>query len=263
MKNKIAIIVVYLGEFPRLFDLTKKTAKFNKDYDWLIFNDQYKDEFIDGNLRFIPSSLDDVNIRLFHALGGGVAINRPQKLADVKPLFGKMYAEYLEQYEWFGWSDLDVIYGNFNNYINDEVLDKNEFIGYISKTLFGPFALFKKSSCQDLYLNIQNINNLINHDGPFKGNNSVDETHFGNIVRDKLKIYDKNLVTGTQDCLVRHGKNKFPLHWQEGDLHLDTFKNDFPEDYYNKYGDCSMIVHLPKAETFTVVFRKNNDFSIY
>ena len=249
MKNKVAIISVYFGQFPKNFEYTKKSIKFNKDYNWLIFSDQYNEEVVDNNLRFIPISYQDINNRLKYIFKEDFYIDTPYKMVDLKPMFGDLFFDYIKDCDWWGFTDLDVIYGNLNNFINDDVLDNFEVISQNHRNLFGPFTLLP-IRFKNLYLEIENVKILIQTTGPSKfQTNCIDEKYFGDLIRNKkLKIYDSRIIAGQPISLVRCGKSKLPAVWRDGNVELHTLIVDYPEKHYLKYGADTLVLHLPKEK---------------
>nr|WP_295820581.1 DUF6625 family protein [uncultured Microbacterium sp.] len=87
----------------------------NLSIDWLLFTDQPIQE--SENVIVKRLSLDDVRRRFSHLLGFDVALDRPYKLCDFKPAYGKLFAEELEMYDYWGYCDADVVYGDLEKQI--------------------------------------------------------------------------------------------------------------------------------------------------
>ena len=50
MLTKVAIISLYIGPFPKFFNIFKHTAFHNKDYNWFIFTDQVAEHTKENNI---------------------------------------------------------------------------------------------------------------------------------------------------------------------------------------------------------------------
>ena len=51
-----------------------------------------------------------------------------RKLCDLKPFLGYLFAEVLDDYDWWGYTDLDMILGDFSHFINNDLLNKHDVI---------------------------------------------------------------------------------------------------------------------------------------
>ena len=73
-------------------------------------------------------------------------IDFPYKLCDYKPAYGLIFENYTSGYQFWGQSDIDVIYGNIRNFITDEMLDKYDFISIRHDYTTGCFALYRNNA---------------------------------------------------------------------------------------------------------------------
>jgi hypothetical protein len=64
------------------------------------------------------------------------------KICDIRPAFGDIYYEDIESYDYFGFGDLDVIYGDIRKFYTDEVL-AFDVISTHEGMLSGHLALFR------------------------------------------------------------------------------------------------------------------------
>ena len=61
-------------------------------------------------------------------LGFKLNVKNPHKLCDFKPAYGFLFEEYIKDYNFWGYCDLDIILGNLNNFITNKMLDKYDKI---------------------------------------------------------------------------------------------------------------------------------------
>lgn len=96
------------------------------------------------NFRVVEMSLDEVRRRAEKVLGTGVNLTRGYKLCDLRPMYGVVFADVLEGYDYWAYGDCDVIYGRkFNDFLS-KVADGDWDVATVrSKWLSGPFTLFK------------------------------------------------------------------------------------------------------------------------
>ena len=96
------------------------------------------------NFRVVEMSLDEVRRRAEKALGTGVNLTRGYKLCDLRPMYGVVFADILEDYDYWAYGDCDVIYGRkFNDFLA-KVADGDWDVATVqSKWLSGPFTMLK------------------------------------------------------------------------------------------------------------------------
>ena len=149
---KIVILLPYFGNFPNYIHFFFKTCAYNKDITFLVFTDNNFSEYTKiENIHFIPSTLTEFNALASTKLGAEVNITNAYKLCDFKPMYGLIYEDYIKDYDFWGYCDTDIIFGNLKNILTNEVLDKYEIISSHPQYMSGPFSLYK---------NVKEVNNL-------------------------------------------------------------------------------------------------------
>lgn len=66
-----------------------------------------------------------------------------RKLCDYRCAFGLIYAEELEGYQWWGTTDLDVVYGRVERYVTDDFLDELDLHSNHPTYVSGPWSLYR------------------------------------------------------------------------------------------------------------------------
>ena len=113
IKNKkCALILPYFGEFNNYFPLFLKSCAANPSYDWIIITDNPFNYECPENVHVISSTLESIRWSARQKLGFDVALKDPYKLCDYKPAYGLLFEKYLEDYEYWGHCDCDLIFGN-------------------------------------------------------------------------------------------------------------------------------------------------------
>lgn len=124
--KKIVIVSPYFGKFPDTIELTFSTMEHNSTIDWIIFTDNI--EYVNRykNIKFIKMSFGDVKELIKDKFG--TSISTPYKICDYRPAYGVMFHDYIKNYDFWGYCDLDMIFGNLRNYFTDERLKKYDKI---------------------------------------------------------------------------------------------------------------------------------------
>ncbi|MBF4472439.1 DUF6625 family protein [Flavobacterium sp. HJJ] len=144
--KKIVLINCYIGKFPWFFNLFIKSCEFNPTIDFFIFTDNIIEDKIPFNVHLIPFTLADFNILASKKLGFNVNIENPYKLCDFKPAYGELFSEYLDGYDFWGITDIDVVYGRIREFMTDELLDNNEIICIRHDFITACCMLFKNNT---------------------------------------------------------------------------------------------------------------------
>lgn len=126
---KIAFIVPYFGKLPSNFELWLKTCKANPEFNWLIMSDQDLPDNLAENVScFYFKDIAAVNKLINAKLHLKLKINSAYKFCDFKPLYGAIFEDYLDGYDFWGFCDMDVFFGRLSNFLTPEILHEHDII---------------------------------------------------------------------------------------------------------------------------------------
>jgi len=145
-KNKVIFVILYIGDFPWYFPYFLHSCRYNPTVDFLIFTDQ-SDVKLDlpANVKIIPYSLAQFNADASRALGFEIAVEKGYKLCDFKPAYGYIFHDHIKDYDFWGYCDIDIIFGNIRAFMTDELLDEHDIISARHDYLTGCFALYRNN----------------------------------------------------------------------------------------------------------------------
>lgn len=149
MNNKIGVIVPYFGELPGYFEIFLDSCISNKDIDFHIFTNN-KLESAYPNIKVHKESFEAFRNRIEKSLGFQINLKKPYKLVDYKPTYGIVLKEILAEYEFWGYSDIDLIFGDLSHFLTTEVLNSFDKIYTL-----GHFCLYRNNN---------EINNVFKND---------------------------------------------------------------------------------------------------
>lgn len=132
--NKLAVVITYFGKLKPSFALWYESARRNADVDFFIFTDDIEPQNPAKNIKWFDFTLQNFNDLAIDKLGVNFKITKPYKLCDFKPMYGTIYSDYLKDYDYWAYGDLDVIYGTISDYlqkINYTRFDKINFAGHL------------------------------------------------------------------------------------------------------------------------------------
>lgn len=127
MKNKIIIIACYFGKLPNYFEFWQNSCLKNKSIDFIFFTDQ-EIKITEQNFKVINIEFKQLIELIKNKIGYVPSKMTPYKLCDFKPAYGKIFEEYTIKYDFWGYCDIDLIFGNISKYVNDEILNNNDVI---------------------------------------------------------------------------------------------------------------------------------------
>ena len=167
MRNNVGIIACYFGNLPNYFQLWLNSCKKNLSFTWLLFTDDltyydYPENVIRYSMKF-----DEIVEKIKSICDFEISIPDAYKLCDFKVLYGIIFEEYLKEYTHWGHCDLDIIWGDLEVFITDELLEK-----YDRLFRFGHLSIYK---------NTLNVNNYFrkNYSGLSYKTILSNPNHFG------------------------------------------------------------------------------------
>lgn len=153
MKLKsIAVITCWYGAYPWYLPYFIHSCTFNPTLDFYIITDNL--ESISNkpdNVKIIFKTIEELKTLASEKLGFPVNIDYPYKLCDFKPAYGFLFPEITQGYDFWGQSDLDIIYGNVRDFITQDMLDHFDFISLRHDYTTGCFALYKNNNVMNKF----------------------------------------------------------------------------------------------------------------
>jgi hypothetical protein len=144
MKNKICLLMPYFGNLPQFLGLYLHSLEKQKNLDLILFTDFKNNKKIPNNIKFISMNLEEFNKLASKKLNLEINIKYPYKICDIKPAYGVIFSEYIKDYDFWAFGDIDLIYGdifkllpkNWNTY--DLLIFREEWVS-------GSFAILKNN----------------------------------------------------------------------------------------------------------------------
>ncbi len=143
MKN--LLIIPYFGKWPDWFEYFLQSCNENPSIFWLLYSDCEKPHNYPSNINYVYATLSDFNHLASKKLNLNVNIQNPYKICDLRPAFGKIFEDFLDVSDFWGYSDLDLIYGNIEYFLTDQILESFDIISSREDYLAGHFTLFRNT----------------------------------------------------------------------------------------------------------------------
>ena len=145
MKWKICIINVYFGDWPEWFSFFIQSCKTNPEFEFILFSDNDPPAAESVNVRFKKLSVREFNTLATNKLGFKITIKQPYKICDLKPAFGKIFEDYLSGYDFWGYMDIDLIFGQLNKIISPGLFQNYDIISGYTDYASGPFCILRNN----------------------------------------------------------------------------------------------------------------------
>lgn len=139
------ILIPYFGDWPCWINFFIESCRANPTIDWIIFSDLEPPENRARNVRHVRISFDAYKQCASEALGIRFDPEQPYKLCDIRPALGLIHADLLQGYDFFGFGDLDVIYGDLRAFYDDELLSNYDLLSSHAKRVSGHLCLLRNS----------------------------------------------------------------------------------------------------------------------
>ncbi len=126
--NRIIIIVPYFGNFNNYFSLWLEGCRMNSSIDWLLITDNNQKYNFPSNVIKLKTTLDILKNRIENYLKLDVYLDNPYKLCDFRPAYGDIFHSEISGYDFWGYCDLDLVWGNIRSFLTDQVLNNYDNI---------------------------------------------------------------------------------------------------------------------------------------
>jgi len=179
---------------------------------WKIFT-PHRDLKSKGNVEFIYMTIEDFDARVEGVSGiypgNYIDGHGPHKLiSDYYPAYGLIFKDYIEDADYWGHCNWDVVYGRLEKYLPDHFFDDCDIFGNDPNAINGIFSLYR---------NTGKINHLFSKTPGW-------EEAFRDLER--LYTFDEKMFTVTVREAQEAGEIKFKYDWL---LQYDRQPNHKPE----------------------------------
>lgn len=192
---KIALIIPYFGEFPVWMDLFFSSCRWNHNIssnitiDWFFITDNLDNEFIRKEcpyLHFINVDFEEYCRSVSDKLDIEFTPSKAYKLCDLKPFYGIIHKDLLEDYTHWGYGDIDLCYGDLSLLIDEERLSRFDLLTTHADRVAGHLTIIRKESKYTrMCFQIDNYKSKL-----MQGNLGLDEHDFTNLVRSSMAYWE-------------------------------------------------------------------------
>jgi hypothetical protein len=134
----IRLVVPHFGPLPPYLSLTLRSMACNPDVSWLVLTDQTVPD-PPPNVVVQACQFGDLADRFRGHFDFPVSLEQPYKMCDFRPAFGEIFAAELTGYDFWGYCDLDLVFGRIRDHLPPAAYEAD-------KVLFhGNFQLYRNT----------------------------------------------------------------------------------------------------------------------
>lgn len=126
--KSIVIIFPYFGKLPVQYGMWRASALCNSSIDFMFFTDAD----VEPAKNIIVHRMNFHNFQQIvqKAFDFPIILDRPYKLCEYKQAYGYILQDYIKEYDFWGFGDLDLVYGDIRAFITDSVLEHKFLLGW-------------------------------------------------------------------------------------------------------------------------------------
>lgn len=129
----IVVIFPYFGKLPVQYQMWRASALRNPSVDFMFFTNA--DVEPAKNIIVHKMQFCDFQQIVQKAFDIPIILDRPYKLCEYKQAYGYILQDYIKGYDFWGFGDLDLVYGDIRVFLTDSVLEHKFLLGWGHLTL--------------------------------------------------------------------------------------------------------------------------------
>ena len=156
MSASIMLVCPYFGGFPGWFPYFVESCRHNPTVDFCLYADADSPVELPPNLQIRKTTFAEYNAHVSDRLKISFEAARPYKLCDLKPATGYLHEDVFEGYDFWGYCDIDLIFGDIRAILTPEVLSHNVITTHAKRTA-GHFSIYRNTEAyRTAFMNCKN-----------------------------------------------------------------------------------------------------------
>ncbi len=233
MKPWLIMLVLYFGRWPEWIDLFVESCKWNPSVRWRLYTDCGEPENKADNVDYVHLSFEDYKALVRARLGIAFDPSTPYKLCDLRPCFAYIHERDVADFPFFGWGDIDVVYGNIRAFYTADVLARANVLSTHPERLSGHFAVLRNTrALKHAFERIPNYRTLLEQ----ADHASMDEADFSEVFLPSAKPRGfRRMIDYFDPCrrglvfVEQHSTVLSPRKWHDGTM-------NYPQKWFWRRG---------------------------
>ena len=142
--NEVVLILPFYGSLPWYFNYFLKSLE-GKSIDVLFVSDLVPEKH-PANFHLLKLDFASMNRLLNAKLGTDISLSNTYKLCDFKPMYGKIFEDYIKGYRYWAFGDCDLVYGNaLNPLLGNLVAGEWDVVSFRERWVSGSFCMMRNT----------------------------------------------------------------------------------------------------------------------
>lgn len=155
--SRILFLIPYFGRWPFWMPFFLESCRRNADIDWLLFSDCGRPQNLPDNVKIESIGFSEYCQLVSRRLNIDFSPDVAYKLCDIKPALGHIHADRLAGYDFWGFGDIDLVYGDLRRYFTAERLAGLDLFSTHERRVAGHLCLIRNTARQrELFMRIKN-----------------------------------------------------------------------------------------------------------
>ncbi|MBZ4042606.1 DUF6625 family protein [Flavobacterium hibisci] len=165
IEHSIALITCWYGNYPWYFPYFIKSCSYNPTIDFIIVTDNVEEICARPcNVTVIHKAFQELKSQASLKLGINLNFTEPYKICDLKPAFGFLFEDFLKKYDFWGHTDIDMVYGDIRGFIDSETLNEYDLISASEYFVTGTFCLYRNNDfVKKLFMESKDYKNVFSN----------------------------------------------------------------------------------------------------
>lgn len=145
LMKKIAFLIPYFGPFPPWMEYFLASCRANASVDFILFSDNPCPSMLPANVHYREMAFKAYQGIVRSKLGIGFYPRSAYKLCDLKPALGFIHEDLLRGYDFWGFCDIDVVFGDLRKFLTDNLLGHHDMVTTHARRVAGHFTLLRNT----------------------------------------------------------------------------------------------------------------------
>lgn len=143
--SSIAILIPYFGKWPFWIELFVESCKRNPTIDWFFFSDCGRLDSFSENIKYQNVTFKEYKSLVSSKLSIDFDPSSAYKLCDIKPALGFIHEDLILNYDFWGFGDLDLVYGDLRTLYTEKYLSKFNLYSNHATRVSGHLCLLRNT----------------------------------------------------------------------------------------------------------------------